>query len=115
MKRKETRLLALLLAAMMMLTACGQDKAPASDANSGTTTPSTDTPAEPTETKAEPVKDWYTYKLSTAELTTFLVFHSEGASELEVLQPLSTPCWSKTPRASSSPPPPRSGAPRTAA
>ena len=90
MKRYATRLLAMLMAVMMVLTACGKDSGdPGKDASGGTTpppatepTPPTE-PAAPEEAKAEPLTDWVTWQLATSELETFVIFGTESSPSLE--------------------------------
>ena len=98
MKRYATRLLAMLMAVMMVLTACGKDSGdPGKDASGGTTpppatepTPPTE-PAAPEEAKAEPLTDWVTWQLATSELETFVIFGTESSPSLEVLTACTTP------------------------
>ena len=98
MKRYATRLLAMLMAVMMVLTACGKDSGdPGKDASGGTTpppatepTPPTE-PAAPEEAKAEPLTDWVTWQLATSELETFVIFGTESSPSLEVLMACTTP------------------------
>ena len=76
MKKKGTRLLALLLAAMMVLTACGKDSGD----------PGKDAPTTPvTDNKGEPIKDFVTYQTATAEMETLFTLYSESAGDLDYL------------------------------
>ena len=98
MKRYATRLLAMLMAVMMVLTACGKDSGdPGKDASGGTTpppatepTPPTE-PAAPEEAKAEPLTDWVTGQLATSARETFVIFGTESSPSLEVLTACTTP------------------------
>ena len=88
----------MLMAVMMVLTACGKDSGdPGKDASGGTTpppatepTPPTE-PAAPEEAKAEPLTDWVTWQLATSELETFVIFGTESSPSLEVLTACTTP------------------------
>ena len=98
MKRYATRLLAMLMAVMMVLTACGKDSGdPGKDASGGTTPPPATAPTTPTEpaapeeAKAEPLTDWVTWQLATSELETFVIFGTESSPSLEVLTACTTP------------------------
>ena len=101
MKKKLARILALTLAAMMVLTACG-DGGKKDDGGKTDTPPASadgETPSTPDETPGEgetpsggaygsefePVKDFVTYGSAGSDMSTFLVFGSENANELDPL------------------------------
>ena len=99
MKKKLARILALTLAAMMVLTACGDGGKKDDGGKTDTPPASTDgeTPSTPDETPGEgetpsggaygsefePVKDFVTYGSAGSDMSTFLVFGSENANELD--------------------------------
>ena len=101
MKKKLARILALTLAAMMVLTACGDGGKKDDGGKTDTPPASTDgeTPSTPDETPGEgetpsggaygsefePVKDFVTYGSAGSDMSTFLVFGSENANELDPL------------------------------
>ena len=101
MKKKLARILALTLAAMMVLTACGDGGKKDDGGKTDTPPASTDgeTPSTPDETPGEgetpsggaygsefePVKDFVTYGSAGNDMSTFLVFGSENANELDPL------------------------------
>lgn len=92
MKKNRLRILALLLAALLALSACG-GKSDAPAAQPDNETPASNEPAAPAEPSepaqpsngGEPIKDLVSFALQTAEMSTFLVQNSESQSDLNVL------------------------------
>ena len=92
MKRKATRILAMLLTALLVLSACGGNNNQPADNNNANTPGNTDnTNTTPTEPPApsnggEPIKDLVTWESSgTRELEEFFILHTERAADLNVL------------------------------
>ena len=89
MKRKATRILALLLTAMLVLTACGnnggsQNTPPADSSNNGDT--GSGTPAPAPSNGGEPLKDLITWESTgTRELEGFFILNTEKSADLNVL------------------------------
>ena len=93
MKKNLSKVLAMAMAAAMMLSACGSS-APAETPSTPAdpSAPSTSTPATPDapEASADEITDLVLGKLASAELSTFNVLYTQGASDAEGL----CPCWS---------------------
>ena len=93
MKKNLSKVLAMAMAAAMMLSACGSS-APAETPSTPAdpSAPSTSTPATPAapEASADEITDLVLGKLASAELSTFNVLYTQGASDAEGL----CPCWS---------------------
>jgi len=92
MKRKATRILAMLLTALLVLSACGGNNNQPADNNNANTPGNTDnTNTTPTEPPApsnggEPIKDLVTWESSgSRELEEFFILHTEKAADLNVL------------------------------
>ena len=92
MKRKATRILAMLLTALLVLSACGGNNNQPADNNNANTPGNTDnTNTTPTEPPApsnggEPIKDLVTWETSgTRELEEFFILHTERSADLNVL------------------------------
>ena len=92
MKRKATRILAMLLTALLVLSACGGNNNQPADNNNANTPGNTDnTNTTPTEPPApsnggEPIKDLVTWESSgSRELEEFFILHTERAADLNVL------------------------------
>ena len=93
MKKNLTKVLALAMAAAMMLSACGSSKpAETPSTPADPSAPSTSTPATPAapEASADEITDLVLGKLASAELSTFNVLYTQGASDAEGR----CPCWS---------------------
>jgi oligopeptide transport system substrate-binding protein len=92
MKKKTTRILAMLLAALMVLSACGGN-------NDGNTTPGDDSPSNSDTTGGntqtgtppapsnggDPIDELVVWEVSSNEMETFLMAHSESSRDLDVL------------------------------
>ena len=92
MKRKATRILAMLLTALLVLSACGGNNNQPADNNNANTPGNTDnTNTTPTEPPApsnggEPIKDLVTWENSgSRELEEFFILHTEKSADLNVL------------------------------
>ena len=92
MKRKATRILAMLLTALLVLSACGGNNNQPADNNNANTPGNTDnTNTTPTEPPApsnggEPIKDLVTWESSgSRELEEFFILHTEKSADLNVL------------------------------
>ena len=94
MKKNLTKVLALAMAAAMMLSACGSSKpAETPSTPADPSAPATSTPVAPAapEASAEEITDLVLGKLASAELSTFNVLYTQGASDAEGL----CPTWSQ--------------------
>ena len=92
MKKKTTRILAMLLAALMVLSACGGNNdgntTPGDDSpsNSDTTGGNTQTGTPPAPTNGgDPIDELVVWEVSSNEMETFLMAHSESSRDLDVL------------------------------
>ena len=92
MKKAFLKVVALMMAATMMLTACSSgtttetttESTTTETTTTETTTPETTTPAETT-TEAEPIKDLVIGRLATREIETFNILYSTSFSDFENL------------------------------
>ena len=91
MKRKATRILAMLLTALLVLSACGgnnNDTQQPADNSNATTNNGDSAPATPPTPSngGEPIKDLVTWETTgTRELEEFFMIHTEKAADLNVL------------------------------
>lgn len=87
MKKKTTRILAMLLVAMMVLSACGggnNNSSNSSNNTSGNQTSDNNSISTPSN-GGDPIKDLVLWQTQSNEMENFLMVHSEGAKDLDVL------------------------------